>query len=367
VGINQTKSITQKLTLTNFSDEAQSLSFKGDFTQGLSVKEFSDTLAPQESKSFDIEFTITPQAVLHSQLEGYLKVIGAAGEVLATFPALAVVHEFSEIALNITENDPQDITVDIKNPSTVAGKILPFYLLGRDPQKPSAGTLSNIRSTACDLESAGFRFLEKSVGLTQKTYLQIGVKLYDRVSDWESCEISVQIDKTGNGESDLEWVALRSTSLPGLKRQVPEGFYSLLLDAKKARELRSDFETTQRTNPNDDEEDYRSALLYAGDYRPYHQSTVTMMEIPLEALQLTGDLKLKLAVLNSNQNSIMPDDFLGNDWMSVIVPKDPDNWPEVIEVKAQESLILDISKIMAIDMIFYSPTNNVPFQDIAAQ
>jgi len=30
----------------------------------------------------------------------------------------------------------------------------------------------------------------------------------------------------------------------------------------------------------------------------------------------------------------MPDDFLGSDWMSIIVPQSIDNWPQLIEVNA---------------------------------
>jgi minor extracellular serine protease Vpr len=360
VSLGGNAAIRESITLTNFSNEDLSLSVTGDFSGGLSVETQTITIPAGKSVKSDLVFGLNTIGKARSIYEGYVK-LSNGGEVVATFPVLAVAHQHSDVRISVKENGPQDISLDIANPSAVKGEILPFYLLGNDPEKPSAGPLAAIRSRACDLESAGFRFLEKQSGLTQKSFLQLGVKLYDLVTDWESCNLSVQIDTDNDGEADLEWVGITESSLPGLDRLAPAGFYSVLLDAKKAKTIRSQFERVQRDSQGQStvEQDYADAILHVGEYKPFHQSSVTMMEIPMDVLKVQGDLKLKLSVLNGNENSIEPDDFLGSDWMSVIVPQSIDNWPQLIEVNAQESLMLDLFKAQAIPMIFYSPMNQL--------
>ncbi len=360
VSLGGNAAIRESITLTNFSNEDLSLTVSGDFSGGLSVQTQTLSIAAGKSIKADFVFGLNTIGQARSIYEGYVK-LQNGGEVVATFPVLAVAHQHSDVKVAVTENGPQDITLDISNPSAVKGQILPFYLLGLDPEKPSAGPLAGIRSRACDLESAGFRFLEKQSGLTQKSFLQLGVKLYDMVTDWESCDLSVQIDTNNDGEADLEWVGIKESSLPGLERIAPPGFYSVLLDAKKAKTIRSQFETVQRDSQGQSplKQDYADAIIHVGEYKPFHQSSVTMLELPMDKLNVQGDLKLKLAVLSGNENSIMPDDFLGSDWMSIIVPQSIDNWPQLIEVNAQESLMLDLFKAQAIPMIFYSPMNQL--------
>ena len=365
VSLGGSAAIRESITLTNFSNEDLNLSVVGDFTPGLSVKTQTLSIPAGKSIQANLVFDLSTIGKARSIYEGYVKLMNG-GEVVATFPVLAVAHQHSDVRIAVKENGPQDITLDIANPSAVKGEILPFYLLGTDPEKPSAGPLAGIRSRACDLESAGFRFLEKQAGLTQKSFLQLGVKLYDLVTDWEACDLSVQIDTDNDGEADLEWVGIKEGSLPGLDRVAPPGFYSVLLDAKKAKTIRSLFERTQRDSQGQSpmEQDYADAILHVGEYKPFHQSSVTVLEIPMDVLKLQGDLKLKLAVLNGNENSIMPDDFLGDNWMSVIVPTNIDNWPQLIEVNASESLMLDLFKAQAIPMIFYSPLNQLMEQKL---
>lgn len=365
ISLGGNATMNEKLTLTNFSNEDLTLSLEGDFTGGLTVQAQTLTIAAGMTVDTNVIFDLQVIGKTQSIYEGYVK-LSHGGEVVATLPVLAVAYQHSDVKIDVKENGPQDISLDITNPSAVKGQILPFYLLGTDPEKPSAGPLAQIRSRACDLESAGFRFLEKQAGLDQKAFMQIGVKLYDLVSDWESCDLSIQIDTNNDGEADLEWVGIRETSLPGLNRLAPPGFYSVLLDAKKAKAIRAQFETVQRGSQGQSplEQNYKDAILHLGEYKPFNQSTVTVLEIPVDTLNVTGDLKIKLAVLNGNENSIMPDDYLGNDWMSVVVPKMNDNWPQLIEVNAQESLMLDIFKAQAIPMIFYSPANNLSQQKL---
>ncbi len=365
VSLGGNVAMRESITLTNFSNEDLTLSVSGDFTGGLTIQNQTITIASGKSLKTDFIFGLNTLGRARSIYEGFVK-LSNGGEVVATFPVLAVAHQHSDVRISVKENGPQDITLDISNPSAVKGQILPFYLLGTDPEKPSAGALAGIRSRACDLESAGFRFLEKQAGLDQKSFLQLGVKLYDMVTDWESCDLSVQIDTNNDGEADLEWVGIKESSLPGLDRLAPPGFYSVLLDAKKAKAMRIQFERVQRDSQgqSDVEQDYADAILHVGEYKPFHQSSVTVIELPLDVIKVQGDLKLKLAVLNGNENSIMPDDFLGSDWMSVIVPQSIDNWPQLIEVNAQESLMLDLFKAQAIPMIFYSPMNQLMEQKL---
>lgn len=361
------QTITEKLKLTNVSNEELVFQVSGDFSGGLSVTATAFKIQPEETIEVDIEFNLNPSKSLHSNFEGFLKLATNSGELIATFPVLAVIHESSQVTADVEPLEDDLILVNVNNNSPMKGKVLPFYLLGFDDKKPDLGPLSHIRSNACDLQSAGFRFIEKQVGETSAIFLQVGVKLYEAVTNWEACEVSIQIDQDGDDKADIEWVATRNTNLPGLAQAVPAGFYSILLNANSARNLRSDFERLQRDALGRSPvlEDYRSAVIDLQAYTPFQLSSVTVMEIALDRLNLQGsDLKLKLAVLDASSGSAEGDDYLGSEWLSVAYPKKADDWPEVIDVDGAKSISLELSQSQAIPLIFYTPTNSIENQEI---
>src|SRR5690606_23877500 len=114
-------------------------------------------------------------------------------------------------------------------------------LLGKDPRK--ANNRPDYRPNRnCDLQSAGYRIIESE---GQRT-LQIGVKLYEGMTTWHTCEVNVQIDSDNDNKVDQEIAGLPGTSLPGI---TDDSFISLLLDGTKARELRRKYEVDLQQDP----------------------------------------------------------------------------------------------------------------------
>jgi subtilisin family serine protease len=358
---------TEVLRLTNISDAEVSFTASTEFSDGLTVSEIpATTIAPGASVELPITFTLSRTGVERANYQGYLKLNGAEG-LIASFPVLAVVHQSALISAPALVQDADKASVVLANASAIKGVALPFHLLGLDERKPSAGELAHIRSRACDLKSAGYRLMKKTVqgenGPEEKTFIQIGVKLFESVSNWQSCDVSIQIDGDKDGIADQEWVSTIQGRLPGLDKVATAGSYSLLLDATKAREMRALFEQVQRDSNGSDEkeEDYMEAVVELLPLTPFQMTSVNVMEMDISKLKVqdNGQLKIKLAVLNENENSIMADDFFKKEkWFNVKIPKTFTNMPERIEVGALETKSVEIAKQVNRPLVLYVPSNS---------
>ncbi|WP_408096616.1 S8 family serine peptidase [Peredibacter sp. HCB2-198] len=383
---NQVKE--QQITLTNLTSEEVRFSIKTDLTSGLTLNEASREFTIQAGGKLDLNlnFNLNLTDKDRSNYEGFIKLVDDSGKLMASFPVLAVIHQSSEIVPVAVNNNDSNLSVMLKNNSTMKGSVLPFNLIDTDVRKPDLGALSHIRSRACDIKSAGYRFVTRTEKVEEKeekkVYLQLGVKLYESVSSWEACEVSVLIDSDNDGTADQEWIAAQAELLPGLNKAVPDGFYSYLLDAHKARALRDQFEVYQRlsqggTRQNDEMrdtseikneegkvEDYRKAVISLNTYVPYNMSSVSVMEIELGALAKTdaGTIKFKMASIDTNESSTQLDDFLaGKDkWHSINVNESEIKMmPEEISLEANESKKVDLAKSESSKgLVLYSPTNS---------
>lgn len=366
INLLKNSSKKEKLTLTNLTDEDINFTLKEEFTAGLSLAEKGESyiLKARGSLTLDLNFALNKISASRTNYQGFLKLIDTLGhQELAHFPVLAVVHEASAIAHKGIILSKDKIGLLLKNESSMKGVVYPFNLIAVDGRKPDPGALSQIRSRACDLKSSGYRLLKRKIGEEEKVFLQVAVKLYESVSDWQACDISVQIDSNGDNNVDLEWVATRGTKLPGLSKSAPDGFYSLLLDAQKARDLRVKFENTQRDSRGEskDEEDYRQAVKSIQPYVPFNQSSVNMMEIDLSALGVVNQdaFKVKVATLHENWAAIKPDDYLVSEdsWHKINLSSDS-VLPEVLELDGYEVKSVMIPRSQdAKKVVLYSPSN----------
>ncbi len=357
---------SKTLTLTNLTDEDISFTLKEEFSSGLAVAETgsSYTLKAKGSLTLNLNFHLSEISAGRTNHQGFLSLLeSGTDQEIAHFPVLAVVHEASAIAVGRVSQRGEDLTVFLKNESSMKGAAFLFNLLGVDARKPDPGALSLIRSRACDLKSSGYRLAKRKVGEEEKVFLQLAVKLYESVSDWQACDISVQIDRDQDGKVDLEWVATRGTKLPGLLKSSPDGFYSVLLDAQKARDLRRNFETIQREGRGESklEEDYREAVKSILPYAPMNQSSVNMMEIDLSALGSIpdGELRVKVAILHEDWAAIRQDDYLVSEesWHKIDLLRTP-RLPDLLELAAHQEREVTIPLGEALGrLVLYSPSN----------
>ncbi|MFA5582934.1 MAG: hypothetical protein WDA09_01865, partial [Bacteriovoracaceae bacterium] len=135
-------------------------------------------------------------------------------------------------------------------------------------------------------------------------------------------------------------------------------FFSFVLDANKARDIRANFETSHRdTNGRAGAaEDYRSAVTYLGAFSPFQASSVSVIEIDTKALN-TDSLKVKVAALHTGAGAIEADDYLGaeDSWHRLNL-KNSNDLPDTIEVKGNGKKLVKLPKAGS-KIILYSPTN----------
>lgn len=373
----------EKITLTNLTSEAIKFTLTPEFSAGLILEEASQefSIAANGTLELNLNFNIGLTDKPRSNYDGFLKLLDASsGKELAHFPVLAVIHQSSEIAPTAVIQNKEKITLVLQNKSSMTGSVLPFNLIATDIKKPSAGSLAHIRSRACDIKSAGFRFITKKIKNEERVYLQMGIKLYESVSSWESCGISVLIDGDDDDKIDQEWVAAQAENLPGLDKMVPGGFYSYVIDSHKARELREKYEIFHRVSKggtlkddlrdeseikNDEGkvEDYRKAILALESFTPFNMSSVAVMETEVSSLlKLNDSIKFKMAVLSGNENSIQPDDYLaGKDaWHVIKIPSQEDlELVPIINLNANETKKVHLPKVdTSKGIVLYSPTNS---------
>lgn len=354
---------SEVLTLKNISDEAVSFRLETDFTPGLELLRPEDfTIAPGASLDVKLNFTLSRTNIERANFEGFVKLVSADG-VIANFPVLAVIHQSALVSAPAVVPSKDSTSVVLANASAIKGNVLPFHLMGRDERKPDAGELANIRSRACDLKSAGYRLVKKKVGEEEKSFLQVAVKLYESVSHWQACAISMQIDGNNDGVVDQEWVSIPHSYLPGLATIAPAGFYSVLLDAQKAKDLRVSFEAAQRDSRGEDKtpESYVDAILGVTQVIPLHMTSVSVMEMDLDLLGRleNGDLRIKLAALYETDNAIMPEDFMKNEkWFNVKLPKTFVSMPEVVSVDAFSSQAVELPNQVKRPFVLYVPNNS---------
>lgn len=316
------KSLTRTLNVRNLSNTPKNLSISAVAQQGLTISG-PDTvqLAPGEKKDLVFTFNVTAGShpIKPAELNGFI-VFANGNDKVASIPVLTVAKRLSQSSVISYNETPQSLNLVLNNAGQGTGVALVFNSLGKDTRKPAPPSYQMWRSRSCDLESAGYRIVNRDGA----DYLQIAFKLYTPVTTWNICDLSALIDSDGDGQADQEIASMSSTKKAG-DEAAPLQYASVLLDAKKARDIRLDFETKLGLGKVETP-DYGPAILGGGNMVPFPSSTVAVLEAPLNKLARgpDGQLRLKLAAQNQDSDAVESDDYLGaglGDW--VIVSPDP--------------------------------------------
>jgi minor extracellular serine protease Vpr len=356
VSVSSNKTIAKVITLKNFSDK--DVLFTSKSMSGKNIKVSlpgSFKVKANSSAKVTVSFTLqrNTEDAANIESDGFVILRSQDGAENINLPFLAVLNKVTDIAatdfLTMTNSDVDklgaQVNLKLVNNGQNDGDALVFNLLGTDERKVVQPPYNLSKSTTCDLEAAGIRIVDKEVEGATKRVLQVGVKLYDQLTQWQPCDISLQIDSDNDGVADLELLGIKASYVSGLSADV---FASLLLDAKAARELRKNFELDSKNDPKA-KEDYTSALLDAGEMKFYDHSDVAVIETDITkiATDKKGNIGVKLAVSNleSEDNG---DDFLANHgekWQKINISENAFafyDMPEFVTVKAhdQETLAL---------------------------
>jgi len=366
VNMESHKVFRESVQVRNTSAEALTLNVELASKTGMTLENAQTlTLAAGETKSLNLKLRLDVSKVetATAELDGLLK-LTLNGQEVHRIPVLAVVKKISQIealALKVHAGSEASSAgalseLSLVNRGVQDGVAMPFNLLGMDTRKQNVHQ-DPFMSRACDLQAVGYRIIEKKVGEETLKILQIGMKVYEPMTTWNVCELSVLIDINGDQQAEQELAAIQIGNLKGLSSPVNENmFASVLLDAAKAREIRSAFEQRSIVGPVDgkpvEEENYAEATIDLLPLAPLNHSTVHFVEADVTKLARrgTGELAVKVAALFNDPNSVEMDDFLENQaeaWQPLSLEEKTQSFvhlPESISVKAGQTVTAELDK-----------------------
>lgn len=314
------KMFRRTIELKNLSDKEVVLTSASTSSEGVEVKlPEMVTLPAGKSTKVKVEFVFkaTTNLSAYEEREAVVSFTDNGIE-LVRIPALAVVRRISKIetgklAIHASSMDDAEgaaADVELKNKSGNRGAVVPFNLLGVDAKKPVNMADRSVRSRVCDLQAVGYRMREEE----GKTFLEIGVKLYNPISRWEGCEVSAQIDVDGDGVAEQELGGINSSNLGGLQPAVGAGYFSVLLNSTRTREIRAayELEQTRSLGKEGKRPNYVEAVLDLQPMRFWNHSTVAIVKTDVTKLKATakGQWRVKVGTLYSDGDAVESDDFL---------------------------------------------------------
>jgi subtilisin family serine protease len=370
--IEKQKTLAREITLKNIGTEAMTVKMEWAGTAALQFSAPSVVLAPGESKVMPLTVKILAAAMTsaNQELDVFLN-FSTDKEALLQMPVLTVTRQISQIkatTLKVHSTSPADgagstADIELQNAGVNKGKALMFNMLGSDDRKKDKRPdLAHNRN--CDMQSAGYRIIEREGAQV----LQVAVKLYERMTTWNTCEVNVQIDSNNDALADQEIAGVPSESLPGLPAQ---GFVSILLDGNKARELRKKFEAevenkVKHPEAKDPVENYTEAVQALSKMQMFDNSTLAIVEANVTDLQLaeTGELRIKVSTTHQDSGVIEYDDYLGNqakEWEKVSTSPLAQSFaqlPEAVDLAGGETKSVSLLKGYGLkNLILYSPQN----------
>lgn len=316
------KTLRKTLTVKSLGVAARRLSIEWSTVEGLELSGPSAVdVAAGGSQTLTFDAVIkAPQGDAANQLLGTNLVFkDEAGREVGRVPVLAVAKRVSRIkarglevkATSVADAPGAVASFKLENDGRSSGDALAFNLLAKDERAGNQGRSSQ-RIAVCDLQSAGYRVVRRTRDDGQTVeLLQIGVKLYTPISNWQLCEISVQIDGDGDGVADQELLGTHAQTLTENAADA-QTFRSILTDATKLRTLRAAWETSFGQPDAPASAGYADAIADTQDYETFGHSTVAVVSADVSKLALTasGELRVKLAVLPYESGTPAGDDYL---------------------------------------------------------
>jgi minor extracellular serine protease Vpr len=392
LNIESKKMVRQKVSIKNISKETQKLTV--EFAAGSPWIKMTGpsqvTVAAGESVTLDLSFTLDASQVKETvrEFDGLVKLMKDGAEAYR-IPVLAVVHRISQVkALSLavhstSEADAAGSAADLilKNEGRNEGQAMIFNLLGKDTRKTAVNNDAYL-SKACDMQAAGYRLVDKVVDGQKLKVLQVAVKLYEPLTSWNFCEVSVLIDANGDGIADQELAGVALGNVKGLAGAGQDNkFMSILLDAPAARKIRKDFELASAAasqKPKDETkepatEDYSPALLDMQGMTNYSHSTIAIVEADSSMLarSATGELSIRVATIHNEASAAQMDDFLSKgkkEWAKLSIDGQSQAYrdiPESILLAAGETKNIELTKGEGHEgLLVLMPQNRTVFSDL---
>ena len=380
VSVETRKTVSKKIHLENLSTSVLTLNVRFQVRgEGIRlVKNQILVLASQERKSVDLSFLLDASGMkeLVREMDGWV-IVEENGQEIARAPVLAVSRKVSNIQVSdltvysssATDAAGSSASVTLSNKGKNSGDVLLFNLLAEDPRKKNVSR-DPYASKACDLQSVGYRLIKKDLDGHKGLVLQIAAKLYQPLTHWNGCELSVLIDSNGDGVAEQELGAVTLANVPGLAG--PTNQYtmaSVLFDATQMRSLRRQKELAAAKG-EDSKEDYTAAALDSIPLKTFDHSTVILVEADASKLVIsdTGSLQIKIAAQRLD-SSAQGDDFAaGEKWLTISLDPSSQSFsdlPEKVNLAQGEEKTIDIEKGYGTSaLMVLMPQNLTVFSDV---
>lgn len=349
--VTKKKMLRRKVTVQNTSDEPLVLSLKTELPEGLNIDALTKvtpqslSIDPRSSEELFLDITVSAPENGWKELSGFLYLLNDQGQPVSKIAMLAIVKPLSHVQLaelKIHASSPEDsigvlAELTLKNTGPTKGQALLFNLFSEDDYQDPIGPEKRL-TDICDLESSGYRIVEKTMQNGSEKYLQIAAKLYSPMTNWQHCELSVQIDGNSDGETDQELIGGSLSSLVPFAS--PLAFVTVLTDADEMRRIRREVEAGLGS------ENYAGAIVSVDEMTTYTHGSLMVLSMPVSKLDKVrfGLLRVKIASLIANDPSGIRDDFLSTQkkqWHSVD-PFETANpyygMPATIELKPLETV-----------------------------
>lgn len=354
------QNIQKKITIKNLTSSPISVAFKSISHPLMSItpQVSSVQLAGAESKDIIVDMSLLPIGVTTLELDAFL--IAESGNTTAGVPIMAVANHVTQLSFtNVSVQQSSGLAqFSFANSGTTGGSALLFELLGEDARKPLV--LDSTLASACDLESVGYRVIERQ-GVR---YAQFALKLFNPITDWNICDVNVEFDFDGDKVSDREIIGTAFDSLPGLGEENITGFKSALFDSKILSSIFTEYRKQIALQPVDRPKlDYKPALLGNSPMITYDHSTLSVVEVPLTGLGTPEPKQFKARVTVSYNDG---DVVEGNDtlvsategeWVGVTL-KTQMVLPEEILISANATTVETVNGSSGVERwISYFPRN----------
>ena len=222
-------------------------------------------------------------------------------------------------------------------------------------------------SRSCDLRSVGYRILRENSAAGPVDKIQFAFNLYQPLTTWHMCSMSVLIDQDGDGIADQEIAGVAGGPLEGVNKV----FTTLLLDAAKARAIRLNYETLFAAGDLNAPLDYTPSVIVESTLAPFNHSSLVVLEAPMAPLSLATDgrLHIKVAAQSETGDTFEGDDFLGDglgSWQTLSPNLDDQpfyNMEEIVDVPQSGATISATQGAGTGPMVIYYPFNDVQAED----
>ncbi len=359
------------LNFKNISESAESYSLEAPDSPELkfSFSSHQISLAPGETKNVSVRVDVSTPAIEVVEIDAFIK-INKNGLSLGQIPVLAILNKTTVLSADelqigsvLDGQSIKNVKLNLINKGTNSGEALVFNLIGEDERKPKPK--NNTLTSACDIQSAGFRVVNKS----NKKVLQVGVKIYNPVSTWEPCDVSVELDTSEDEQPEFEIIGSFPSGwrLDDTQEINDLPLSSMLFDYNILNKLWNEYEAKvikqQKTEP---EVSFQSALISINPMTSYNSSTIAIVEAPIEELKLTsGSIALKVSTSYGGRYNVERTDVLSDsdkEWHTVDVSDISSayfNIPEKISIDPKSQLEIDflVGDKATNDLLVYYPRN----------